>query len=229
MKTFSLLILIAAVAIMPASRSAAQEMNPVGKAVSPPSTPASAKPVSRAAEILKRFDKNNDGRLDDDEKTDAHEVMLLEQMAKEAPPASAQGLGYFPELALELFDRNHDGQIDDGERADATAFLEKEDPAAVRETLLRRFDQNRDGKLDDPERRESEAYATEHRGELMREVLLKRYDANVNGQLEPEEKTAIRAAFISMPISPEPERPAPRGAAQTPGRTPQREEPARKS
>ena len=168
----------------------------------PNSASSSTKLGTRAEEILKRFDKNRDGRLDDDEKADAHDVMLQETMAKEAPPPSAQGLAYFQELAVELFDRNHDGRIDDAERVAATGFVERSDALATQETLLSRFDRNRDGKLDDFERRESQAFAVEHRGEFMREVLLKRFDANSNGRFEPEEKTAIRAAFMSMPALP---------------------------
>lgn len=231
MKTLPLFLCAAAAFTFgSAERSRAEEMNPAAKSTSPaPPAAGVMKPVSRAAEILQRFDKNRDGRLDDDERADAHDVMLQEQMAKEAPPASAQGLGYFPELALELFDRNHDGQLDEGERAAAMAFLERGDPDATRETLLRRFDQNRDGKLDDPERREAAAYAVEHRGELLREVLLRRYDANANGQLEPEEKTAVRAAFMSTPLLPELESAASRGSAAGPAAAPSRVEPARKS
>ncbi|MEO7413649.1 MAG: hypothetical protein ABIZ81_09850 [Opitutaceae bacterium] len=204
----------------------AQEMmsgeNPVAtKGAQTRSQPASSstKPLSRAEEILKRFDKDRDGRLDEDEKADAHDVMLQEQMAKEAPPPAAQGLAYFQELALELFDRNHDGRIDEPERAEATGFVERGDATATRETLSNRFDRNRDGKLDDFERRESEAYVVEHRGELLKEILLKRFDANGNGQLEPEEKTALRAALMSAPTLPmEVERAAqPTSAAKKPG------------
>jgi Ca2+-binding EF-hand superfamily protein len=219
MKPFLFFILTATAALVPGPQSAAQEMSMGGKPVpaAPPTTPTAAKPVSRAQEILNRFDKNKDGRLDDDEKADAHEVMLQEQMAKEAPPASAEGIGYFQALALELFDRNHDGQIDEAERAAATAFVERGDLAVTRETLLRRFDLNRDGKLDEAERRESQAYASEHRGELMREILLKRYDVNLNGQFEPEEKTAIRADLMNVPVLPALE--AARGPEQTSARS----------
>lgn len=223
MKTFPLFVLAAATVIF-AEAGMAQDMSDRGKAVARQAATSAPKAGSRTAEILKRFDKNKDGRLDDDERAEAHETMLQEQMAKEAPPPGAQGLGYFPELALELFDRNHNGQLDEDERTEAGAFVERGDPEATREALRRRFDQNRDGKLDDAERRESAAYAIEHRGELMREVLFKRYDANGNGQLEPEEKTAVRAALMTTPVPAGPETPGPHAATTTPGRTtPQQE------
>jgi Ca2+-binding EF-hand superfamily protein len=196
-----LLFTLAAVLATSRSMGTAQEMMSGEKSPSSlAAVPAPvAKTLSRADEILQRFDKNGDGRLDDDEKADAHEVMLQERMAKELPPAELQGLGYFQSLAVELFDRNHDGRIDESERSDATIFLERGDLMVTQETLTARFDRNRDGKLDDPERREAQAYAIEHQGEFMREVLLKRFDGNGNGQLEAEEKTAVRAAFMAMP------------------------------
>jgi Ca2+-binding EF-hand superfamily protein len=197
MKTSLLAAAIAvAAAFLATPGSIAEEMMAPEK--SPPAAkaaPGPAKPVSRSEEILQRFDKNHDGRLDDDEKADAHEVMLQEQMGKEEQQASAQALKEWEALASDLFDRNFDGRIDPVERLEALAFVERDDPAAVRETLLLRFDRNRDGKLDEAEQREANAYATEHRGELMREVLFKRYDVNANGHFEPEEKMAIRAAF----------------------------------
>lgn len=162
--------------------------------------PAAANPANRAEEILKRFDKNGDGRLDDDEKADAHEAMLQETMAKEAPPETVRSLAHFRPLALELFDRDQDGTLDEAEQTAATAFLESGEVAVTREVLLTRFDANRDGKLDDNERREAQAFAVEHRGELLQEVLLRRFDVNGNRQLDPEEKTAVRAALMTSVV-----------------------------
>ena len=161
----------------------------------PASAAAPAKPMSRTEEILRRFDKNGDGKLDDDEKADAHEAMLQEQMAKGVNPAVNRGLDAYQALALELFDRNHDGRVDDDERRDAFSFVQIRTDPSIRESILKRFDKNKDGLLDDAEGRESQAYLEEHRGELMQEILLKRYDKNANGQLDPEEKTTIREAF----------------------------------
>src|SRR5688572_8516315 len=170
MKPWLLFTAMAAFSGMGLTGGKAQEMMMNEKPAVVP-TPA-AKPLSRAEEILIRFDRNADGRLDDDEKTDAHHIMLLEQMAKEAPPPERRGLGYLQSLAVELFDRNQDAKIDEEERAAATAFLEHGDPAVTREALLIRSDRNRDGKLDEVEERESRAFAVEHLGELMHDVLL---------------------------------------------------------
>jgi Ca2+-binding EF-hand superfamily protein len=203
MKMVHFIVATAALTVSGLVRSNAQEMmagdKPVDGAPANSRAAPVIKPVSRAEEILKRFDKNGDGRLDDDEKADAHEATMQEQIAKDTPPPAPQGLAYFPALALELFDRNHDGRLSDEERLSAMVFLEWGDPVATRGVLLARFDRNGDRKLDDGERRESQAYATEHRGELMQEILLRRFDANGNGALGAEEKTAIRAAFLMIP------------------------------
>lgn len=161
------------------------------------SRPASpSAPLSRSEEILKRFDKNADGRIDEDERADAHDVMLQEQTAKGAAlEATRRELGPFHALALEIFDRNRDRQIDANERLDALAFVRQRGDAAMREAILKRFDKNADGTLDETERRDSQTYAEEHRGELMQEVLLKQYDSNGNAQLDADEKAKIQKEF----------------------------------
>jgi hypothetical protein len=119
-----------------------------------PATAPSAAPMrsARAAELLKRFDKNGDGKLDDDELAEAHEVMMKEQMARQAAKsASPEGGERFRQMMLEMFDKNHDGRLDDDERAEARKYAEAHglgEGGAVREALIKRFDKNRDGKLD---------------------------------------------------------------------------------
>lgn len=178
--------------MMDKSATPAPAASPAASAAAP------AKPMSRTEEILRRFDKNGDGKLDDDEKADAHEAMLQEQMAKGANPASVRGLDAYQALGLEVFDRNRDGRIDEDERRDAFAFVQIRTDASIRESILKRFDKNQDGLLDDSERVASQAYLEEHRGELMHEVLVKRFDKNANGQLDADEKAAIRDAFAKF-------------------------------
>jgi Ca2+-binding EF-hand superfamily protein len=166
----------------------------------PSEAKAPARQLSRAEEVLKRFDKNRDGKLDEDERADAHEVMLQEQTAKSAKavsPGGPRGFGPFQATALELFDRNRDQQLDAAERLRASAFLQQHDEA-LRQVTLTRFDKNTDGRLDETERHASQNFAAEQRGELMRDVLLKHYDANANGQLDAGEKVEIQKGLEEM-------------------------------
>ncbi len=128
-----------------------------------PMTPA-AKAAARAAELLQRFDKNGDGKIDEDERADAKEAMIKEQVDRQmARQALAQASPeQLRQRVLELFDADRDGRLDEAERATAekAAAERAADPAAP--------------------------------VALLREELLKRFDANANGRLEPEERTAVR-------------------------------------
>lgn len=119
-----------------------------------------AKAAVRRAELLKRYDKNGDGRIDDDERIEAKEEMLKENVDRQMALIAAGGAT--PEQMrtrlLELFDRNKDGALDADERAAAQTFAEQRaasaDPqnAATRAELLRRFDQNGNARIDPEER-----------------------------------------------------------------------------
>src|SRR4051812_33832128 len=81
-----------------------------------PSAPAQTAPAAnqklseRDAALLKRFDKNQDGKLDEEELADAHDAMRDEQMARsEGVEPEAR------EKILERFDANHDGRLDEEE------------------------------------------------------------------------------------------------------------------
>jgi Ca2+-binding EF-hand superfamily protein len=120
---------------------------PVAPAASPVPAPAPAPKLSeKDAALLKRYDKNGDGKLDEDELAAAHEAMRDEQMARtEGLPQPAR------EKILERFDTNHDGRLDDDERAVMRKTL-ADGQAAFRARLMERFDTNHDGKLDQTER-----------------------------------------------------------------------------
>src|SRR3954469_10548726 len=63
----------------------AEETKPV-----PTPAPAPMK-NKRNAEMLKRYDKNGDGKLDDDERAEAKEAMMKEQFDRQAARAAALG------------------------------------------------------------------------------------------------------------------------------------------
>jgi Ca2+-binding EF-hand superfamily protein len=131
----------------------------------------------REAEMLKRFDKNGDGRIDDNERAEAKDLVMKEQMDRQAArvaavagapkpsepektapakmggspasPGTGPGLAMRADLVRHL-DKNSDGRIDEVERADGVHYI-----AANLEKypgMKQRFDRNSDGKLDDKER-----------------------------------------------------------------------------
>jgi len=110
-------------------------------AVSAPAQPLSA----REAELLRRFDTNHDGKLDEQELAVAHKTMLQEQMATGGMPAQR----LYARL-LQGFDKNGDGKLEADEQAAALKYLSAHNPM-IFQRLLQRFDKNGDGKLDSAE------------------------------------------------------------------------------
>ena len=85
-------------------------------------------------ELIKRHDKNGDGRLDEEEKAAAHAAMRKE---------GGGGQGDRRKQQLKRFDKNGDGQLDNRERAAAEKF---------RAEQVKKYDQDGDGQLNDAER-----------------------------------------------------------------------------
>jgi Ca2+-binding EF-hand superfamily protein len=164
-------------------------------AASPP--PAPAMKTSRADELLKRFDLTHDGKLDEDELAAAHEVMLKEQMDRQAATAAAPAAAEFRARMLAMFDKNHDGRLDDDERAEMRKYAEERglgENGEVREELMRRFDKNADGKLDDVERAEMQKFLLERRSQgaaNLREFLLREFDRNADGKIDDAEMAEL--------------------------------------
>jgi Ca2+-binding EF-hand superfamily protein len=173
-------------------------------------TPA-AKAARKADELLKRFDKNGDGRLDDDERADAKDVMMQDNLDRQMARISAGAPGgaeRFRALTLELFDRNKDGRLDDDERTEAEKFAEtRRDPATAGLELTRSFDRNKDGRLDADERSQAEAFLAELRTygtNRMRSGLLRQFDRNADGKVDDTEMAAlektVRPRMESTPL-----------------------------
>ena len=98
-------------------------------------------------ELLKRFDKNGDGRLDEEERAAARNRR------------GKRGKGRFAEV-LKKFDKDGDGKLNDEERAQARRARERGNPERAgtgprrpeqsrlnAQNLLRRFDKDGDQKL----------------------------------------------------------------------------------
>ena len=77
-------------------------------------------------EVMKKFDKDGDGKLSDDEKAE-----IRNAMANRKPPAHI----------LEKFDKNGDGKLCDEEKAE------------IRKQMITKFDKDGDGKLNPEERK----------------------------------------------------------------------------
>jgi len=169
-----------------------------------PAAKAGASKGNRAAEMLQRFDKNGDGRIDDDERIDAREAMRTEQndrpMAGGSPQMRAR--------MLEEFDKNKDGRLDDDERAaaqkaarergigmkaDQTRPMARTPDGRLQAEALKRFDANGDGQLDETER----AAMRKTFGDRLAEnpQVIQRFDKNGDGKLDETERAEARAAM----------------------------------
>lgn len=98
--------------------------------------------MNMGAEAIKQFDKDGDGKLNDQERAAMMEARK-EQMEK-------------MRLAREKeFDKNGDGKLDDAEKADMMAKMNERNPeaAARMKEMVKRFDKDGDGKLNDDERK----------------------------------------------------------------------------
>ena len=194
----------------PTTPTAAATPAPAAAAVqrAPENAPALSK--MSAEEILKRFDKNGDGKLDEDEQATAHEAMLEEQMQRRAANPAVKP-GQIPPRLLEMFDKNHDGQLDDEERAEMRKYLETHPGmagggggmmAGMRQEILRRFDKNHDGKIDEAEWAEL--------GPMLRQRLeatlqqLRKIDKNGDGTIDDEEWAAASGPLMQWLNEPPP-------------------------
>lgn len=94
------------------------------------------------AEMLKKYDKDGDGKLSDEERRAmfADRKAAIEKQHRELE---------------KKFDKNGDGKLDDQERAAMRADMQKRYPAAgaqINEQMIKRFDKDGDGKLSEEER-----------------------------------------------------------------------------
>lgn len=109
------------------------------------------------AEMLKRFDKDGDGKLNDQEQAAAKQAM---QDRGGRPGLPGAGDGKLREEAIKKFDKDGDGKLNEEERAAAKKAFEDRggrpgQPGAEgkgREEVLKRFDKDGDGKLNEEER-----------------------------------------------------------------------------
>jgi len=102
-------------------------------------------------EMLKRFDKDGDGKLSEAERQAAREGLK-------------QHKGEFRDKLKAKFDKDGDGKLSEEEKMAAKEAL-KEHGGERREKLLERFDKDGDGKLSDEEKAAAKKAMQHHRGE----------------------------------------------------------------
>ncbi len=160
MKAAFLTLGLLSATLITGSATAQTEMPP--KDDKPAATGQGAMNQPKRQELLKKYDKNGDGKLDDDELADARAEMRKEGSGTAVRAERQKKL-------LKEFDKNGDGKLDDAERAQAEKKIQqfREDAEKRRAEILKRFDKNGDGVLDDAERAEAEK---------AHEEMLKEYD-----------------------------------------------------
>ncbi|MGH7946011.1 MAG: EF-hand domain-containing protein, partial [Opitutaceae bacterium] len=169
-----------------------------------------SKAASKSDELLKRFDRNGDGKLDDDERAGAKELMLKEQVDRQMARAAELpgGLEQFRAEALQLFDRNRDGRLDEEERVAAQKFAAVQEAAAEgREQLKKRFDRNGDGTLDAGENARIDTFLSALRGlggVQARREFLRRFDLNADGKIDEREFVELEQ-FVRPRVEASPE------------------------
>ena len=132
--------------------------------------------LSSREEMLKKFDIDKDGKLNEEERANLRKEM-------------SGGKGPLPMLLAKKFDKDGDGELSDEERAD----FRKQMVANGRKLpphLMQRFDTDGDGKLSDEERA-----GAKQAWEDRKQEMLKKFDADGDGKLSVEERReAIKQA-----------------------------------
>lgn len=142
-------------------------------------------------QLMKQFDKDGDGRLNEEERAAAREAIKnksadLEQLKKN----HAKDI-------IKKFDVDGDGKLDQEE---LSAFLDEQRKLFNKQRrsmgprrnfkpskeMLAKFDKNGDGKIDDTERR-----AMFQEARARREALIKKYDADGDGRLSDAERNNL--------------------------------------
>lgn len=169
--------------------------------------------VETRIRLMKKFDKDGDGRLSPEERKEAMEAM-------KGKAADLESLRQkHVEDVMNRFDKDGDGKLDKSELA---GFLEEQrkmfDEQRRRmgpprkfqppKEILAKYDKNGDGKIDAEERRAIFKDARERR-----EKLVKKYDKNGDGILDDSERETLikdpevqnmMKRMLSRPLPPPP-------------------------
>lgn len=141
--------------------------------------------------VLKHFDADKDGRLNETERAALEVQMELIKTGDE------------PKWLLERFDADKDGMLNAAEREKAKTTFEAlryqaaEEAAQAKKKMLERFDENKDGELSVAEQAKAKEAAEKFKaldGEAKKR-LLKRFDENGDGKLDESERAKMLEAM----------------------------------
>ncbi len=110
----------------------------------------------RRAELIKKFDKDNSGDLDQEERAAARAA--FEKRRGEGDGQRRRPSGLDRAALLKKFDKDESGDLNDEERAALKKHLEEmrakrgDRPTFDREKIIAEFDKDKDGKLNEEER-----------------------------------------------------------------------------
>jgi Ca2+-binding EF-hand superfamily protein len=161
------------------------------------------------AQLLKEFDADGDGKLNEGERTKARASASKKRGGKQG--------GGRPDRAqmMKKFDKDGDGKLSESERAAARAAMEKrgggkrgggkQRPGAngnrIPPEVLKRFDKDGDGKLNEAERkvamkaREEFMKKNGGQGRPDRKEMMAKFDTNGDGKLDEAERAKAREAM----------------------------------
>lgn len=164
-----------------------------GPGPGPQGTGAGGRGRSGFSDMLKRFDANGDGNLDDTERAAMRAEFEKMRAGGGGPggPGGFGGRGFGPPggfggndperqarfaETMKKYDANGDGNLDETERGAMFAAFTQQ-----RAEMMKKYDTNGDGNLDDAERQARDA------------AQLAAYDLNKDGQLDDKEREAMPA------------------------------------
>ncbi len=144
--------------------------------------------------IKEHFDKNDDGKLDADERRDLKDAIDGHPRMKLA----LVRLGIQPRRHVwkrikGAYDADNDGELDAAERKALAAAVEARCEAR-KERILGKFDKDADGKLDDGELRDAIKAGIQLRVARLKELFGK-VDTNDDGRIDDAEREAAREAL----------------------------------
>lgn len=142
-------------------------------------------------QLMKQFDKDGDGRLNEEERAAAKEAL------KDKSADLAELKKNHAKDVIKKFDKDGDGMLNESE---LTVFLDEQRALFEKQRqnmrprrnfkptkeMLEKFDKDGDGKLSESERK-----AMFEEAKNRREALIKKYDSDGDGKLSDDERTKL--------------------------------------